>query len=691
VSLPRYATEFVGRAKALSEIDALLMQSRLVTIVGAGGIGKTRMAVEVAGAKRGESAFVDLEPIRDPQLVASTVAHEVGVELRGSDDPETALVKLLAQQPVLLVLDNCEHLLKRVSALCERIIASCPEVRMLATSREALGVDAESIYRLQTLDEDEGVQLFIERARSATLEESKENTAVIGEICRKLDGIPLAIELAAGRLDDRTPKALLARLTERFRLLGQDSSTGAKAHHRTLRAMIDWSYDLLHEKQRVEFARFGVFNGEYSTAAARAIVGKDVDLEPYVRKSLIIASLDHEERFRMLESMREYAWLRLEARESEDLHRAHAQLFADLAEEASRAFGTVSEEVWLSRYELDTDNFRAALAWLQRRDMGLAATMLGNLKEFWFHSNLSSEGLSRSQVMVATLRLDDDRALGPLLAVASLAWRAGENRTSHDAAERALSIAQRTEDKLSIAQARYCLGWALFKLGDMERARAELKRSVEELRALDQPLRALLAEIDYAIALKRSDPAAGRTLLGQTLPAAQASGWPRAAIRAETGLAEYAFLDGDAAAAIDLGGQALATARKGNSAYAVMVAVVNMTAYLSIAGRIEDARATGAEAMTLGRANGFRIAVEWTLQSLAIGIAERGDAKTAAMILGHVDAFVDEVGAEREPTEERVRRRLYEIVSNAIDESALEAIMRQGRALSMDDACMLAV
>lgn len=690
MTLPRYPTAIIGRADDLGQIEALLAQSRLVTIVGAGGIGKTRLAIEVGNAQTGETAFVDLEPIRDPNILASAVAHAVGVETRGDADPEAALVKLLAQQPMLLILDNCEHLLKRVRALVQLLIASCPNVRILATSREALGVDAESIYRLNTLDDDASVRLFVERTGDTSLTESKENVTVIGEICRKLDGIPLAIELAAGRIDGRSPKALLARLTERFRLLGQDKKLGSKAHHRTLRAMIDWSYDLLNPKERVIFARLGVFNGGFSTTAARAILGGNVDLEPFVRKSLIVTSSDGWHRFRMLETMREYAWLHLEAREADEVHRAHAHYFADLAAQASTDFGAVSEEDWLERYEPDIDNFRAALSWMQRNDKGLAATMLGNLKEFWFHSNLSSEGLSRSQVIVASLRLDDDRALGPLLAVASLAWRAGENRTSYEAAERALQIAQRTEDQLSIAQARYSFGWALFKLGEMDRAREELKTSVEELRALHQPLRALLAEIDYAIALKRADPVAGRALLAKTLPAAQASGWPRAAIRAETGLAEYAFLDGDTKLAIELGGAALNTARKGSSVYAVMVALVNITAYFSIAGRYDDARKTGAEAMSLGRAYGFRIAVEWTLQSVAIGIAERGDAKTAALILGHVDAFVDEVGAEREPTEERVRFRLHEMVSKDLGESALDAILRQGRALSMDEVCTLA-
>ncbi|HTX02164.1 MAG TPA: NB-ARC domain-containing protein, partial [Candidatus Acidoferrales bacterium] len=495
--IPRYATETIGRAGAIDEIGRLLARSCLATIVGPGGIGKTRIATEVARADESRAtAFVDLEPIRDPQLVVSTVAAAVGADLGGTSDPEMALANLLGQQSMLLVLDNCEHVLRPVSSLCRALLAHCSRLRILATSREAFGIDGESVFVVGALDDGASVRLFIERAgeRADAFSKSPSDLAVITQVCRRLDGIPLAIELAAARIDGLTPEELLASLKERFRLLNKNKSEAKNPHHRTLRALIDWSYDLLSEEERTAFTRLGVFRGEFSRDAAREVIGTGVDLDVLARKSLIAASIGAQDRFRMYESMREYAILHLHVSDAEPARRAHAVFFANLAAAAASDFGTVPEDVWLSRYLPDLDNFRTALSWMQRCDLTLGAATIGDLKELWFHGNLSYEGLSRSQMIVAALRPDDDRALGPLLAVASLAWRVGEFKVSYEAAKRAATIAERTNNARAIAQARYSIGWALFKLGDTEQALPALRLAVDEYRALDEPLRTLLVE-----------------------------------------------------------------------------------------------------------------------------------------------------------------------------------------------------
>lgn len=694
-ALPRYLTPIIGREQAIEDIERLLTQSRVVTIVGAGGIGKTRVAVEVAGLQSDEeSCFIDLEPLSDPALVTSRVAVAVGAELRGSVDPTYALISLLEAQRVLLVLDNCEHLVVEVRDLVERIITSCEHVRVLATSREPLGVNDESAYRLSTLDDAAGVALFVERARQSdvTFAPSADDAAVIKNICRRLDGIALAIELAAGCLAHRPPKALLVRLKERFRLLA-GGKKNARRHHQTLRALIDWSYELLSEDEATVFARLGVFNGEFSLdAATRVVKSSPETIVALLHKSMIVPSTHAAHRYRMLESIREYALLHLhESADEERTRRAHAAYFAEVSADAAARFGNDSEETWLARYEPDLDNFRAALDWSLRFDRDVAAPMLGNLKEYWFHSNLITEGLSRSQALLAALPLDDDRALPPLLAVATLAWRAGDNRTSFEAGQRALDIAVRTGNLRAIAAARYSLGWALFKLGDTERATAELHDALECYYELQEPLRALLAEIDYAISLKRADPRRGRELLEHALPAARASGWPRTIMRIATGLTEYAFLDGEVARAIALGREALATARTGRSAYALSVALVNLSSYLSVAGEHEEAAAIAREAIGFARTHGIHIVVEWALQNLAIDIARKGDSLRAAQLFGHVDAFIDEVGAGREPTEEAVKDYLLALLREQLDAPALEDAIIAGRGLTLQEACVCAL
>ncbi|HVA28937.1 MAG TPA: NB-ARC domain-containing protein [Candidatus Baltobacteraceae bacterium] len=692
-NLPRYPTPIVGRQREIVAVDRALSASRVVTIVGAGGIGKTRLAVEVAtnvvARSRGGIYFIDLEPLVDADFVAPTIAAALGAELRGGADPVAFIVNLLQSQTLLLVLDNCEQVIRQVALLTATLVERCPQVRVLATSREPLRVGSEFVYRLDTLDDASGVELFVERAQKVNdaFVLTGSDAPVVAQICRKLDGIPLAIELAAARVGSETPKALLARLNERFRWQA-DAKVTRRHHHRTLQALIGWSYDLLGEHERSVFARLGVFGGEFSLAAVRHVVDEDARLRELSEKSLIVASTHAQDRFRMLESVREYAIMRLGERGGEnEVKHKHAAFFTELSGHVASDFGNCSEAEWRARYEPDLENFRAALSWAQVHDKGLASTMLGNLKEFWFHENLISEGLSRSQVVLASLPVDDDRALGALLAVATLAWRAGENRTGLDAATRALEIATRKGDARAIATARYGIGWALFKSGEPERGLAALRDALEAYRVLDDPLRTLLTEIDYAIALKRSDPQRGRALLKSALPTARTSGWPRPVVRIESGLAEYAFLDGSVGIAIELAREALATARAGKSAYALAVALVNLTSYLSVAGDAEEARAVGIEAVNLGRSYGMRIVVEWALQALALGLAERGELRAAAQVLGHVDAFVEEVDAEREPTEEVVRKHLDDLLRRELEPVVLEAEMAAGRALTADAAC----
>src|SRR5579863_5655414 len=350
--LPTFATGLIGREREIHDVVRLLERGRIVTIVGAGGIGKTRLAIEIASTYAGDVCFVDLEPLAEGALVATTVAAGLGAELGSASDAIAAIVNLVRTRALLLVLDNCERVLADVRVLVEAIVERAPAVRVLATSREPLRMTGEQTYRLDALSDEAAVQLFTERVeRAGGAAYVGDDAHIVAQICRKLDGIPLAIELAAARAPSRSPTALLARLNDRFQWRSGGDRI-ARRHHETMRSLIDWSFDLLDARQRKLFLRLGIFSGEFSLDAARYVAGEDADVRELVEKSLIVESQARPERFRMLESLRDYAVMRLhDTPEEERAQRAHATYFAGLAAQAAHDFGTCSEDEWRARFE----------------------------------------------------------------------------------------------------------------------------------------------------------------------------------------------------------------------------------------------------------------------------------------------------------------------------------------------------
>jgi predicted ATPase/class 3 adenylate cyclase len=471
-NLPRYLTPIIGREREIDEMTALLRESQVVTIVGAGGIGKTRTAVQVAAHAidgTGDGVwFVDLAPISDPDLIASTVAGAIGAELPPNQDLTTALVTMLKPLHLLIVLDNCEHVLARAAALTEQIARACPRVGILATSRESLNVAGEVVYRLDTLDADSAVALFVSRAQQADqrFALAAGEASTVTDICRRLDGIALAIELAAARAHVMPLDVLLRGLDERFNLLPGGKRT-ALPRQQTMRALIDWSYDLLSDEERAVFRRLGVFAGGFTLEAAAAVVN-DGPAEPWgiieqvaalVEKSLVSRDAGSH-RYQLFESTRHYALHRLgEASEAERVRRAHGAYFGNLAASAAASVGRPgeSEDAWLARYEPDLDNFRVALDWALVQDVDLAARIVGDLLEFWFHDHLFGEGLRWSEAALAALGdgVDEPIAAPVWIAIAQNAARVGAYPRGLEAGERSLAIARRVGDPGGIAEALY--------------------------------------------------------------------------------------------------------------------------------------------------------------------------------------------------------------------------------------------
>ena len=389
-NLPVQVTSFVGREHEIGEVKRLLGSTSLLTLTGSGGSGKTRLALQAAADLLEDSGdgvwLVELASLTDPILVPQSVVSVLGMRVEPGVCPTRTVTEYLKSRHLILILDNCEHLLGACAQLTDALIRSCPRVKVLCTSREGLGIAGETTYRvpslslpgpkddlrIEALSQYEAVRLFIDRALAAVpgFSVTNRNAPALASVCSRLDGIPLAIELAAARVAVLPVETINERLDNRFRLLTCGSRT-ALPRQQTLRALIDWSYDLLSASEQVLLRRLAVFAGGWTLDAGEAAcAGEPIDegdvldvLTALVEKSLVIYE-EADERYRLLETVRQYARERLlNGGEVEAVRSRHLDFFARLAEEAKAQLGGPSQAVWLDRLEADHDNLRAALDW----------------------------------------------------------------------------------------------------------------------------------------------------------------------------------------------------------------------------------------------------------------------------------------------------------------------------------------
>jgi predicted ATPase/class 3 adenylate cyclase/Tfp pilus assembly protein PilF len=554
-NLPAQLTSFIGREREIEEVKRLLAGSRLLTLTGAGGCGKTRLALQVAAdrveAYRDGVWFVPLAALTDPALVPQTMATALGVR----EDPGRRLTATLEEylrgREALLLMDNCEHLLTAAAELTEELLQACPRLQILATSREGLGLLGEQTYRIpplslptagrespETLMEYEAVQLFAERARLSqpAFTVTEGNAAAVAEVCRRLDGIPLAIELAAARLKALPVEQIAARLEDRFRLLTGGSRT-ALPRQQTLRALIDWSYDLLSGPERAVLRRLSVFAGGWTLEAAEAIVaGDEIEvqevldlLRQLVERSLVVyESREGMDRYRLLETIRQYARDRLlEAAECEAVGARHRDWFVALTERAEPRLRYGAEQAaWLDRLEREHDNLRAALEWCQATEGGEEAglRLVGALTDFWRKRGHLSEGWQCIANALAAGRTASVVARGKALAGAMLIARVQyEHGARFDDAREALAaeglaLGRETGDRWLMAHSLLGMGWAAWYWGDSGQTEALYEEGLALAREVgDKWLIALLLQNLGMVIAVRGDDELARTLHQEAL------------------------------------------------------------------------------------------------------------------------------------------------------------------------------
>ena len=692
-ALPIPPTSFIGRDAELAVAARELAGTRLLTLTGPPGIGKTRLALHLATDLRPSFPdgvwLVELATLRDARLVPHRVAAVLGVRetpalgvprpaapgTAGTAPPESAprpileaLIEYLRPRRALLVLDSCEHLVAACAALVESLLAACPQLAVLTTSREALGSPDEAILRLAPLalpaaapDADPGqapaVRLFVDRARAAqpAFKLTPPLVPAVTQVCRRLDGIPLAIELAAVRLQSLPLDQLAARLDDRFALL--TGPPGASLpRHQTLQATFDWSHDLLEVAERVVFRRLAVLAGPWTAETAAAICtgeGLDADtvrsgLAQLVRKSLVLEEPgEGAPVYRWLETIRQYAWDQLEAAgELQWARNRHLACFLRLAEAAAPQLRGATQAAWLGRLEVEHDNLRAALGWaLAEEKVDAAARLSGALWGFWYaHSHLS-EGRRWLEAVLAA-----GGALGPVLraqvlnGAGVLAYMQGARMRAVARLDESLTLLRPTGDKAAIAGALNSLAAVVQDLGDYPRAVALLEES---------------------LALKRQ--------LGD--------GWGTAASLGNLGL--VAQEQGDYPRAQTLLRESLALFRTQEDTLGIANTLSNLGSVALAQGDIPAALQLCREGLALWAALGDKAGIAQTLEQLADAAGAGGQAEHAARLWGAVTALCAAIGAPLPTANPAHRAQAIAAARAHLPAGAFEAAWAAGAALPL--------
>jgi predicted ATPase/class 3 adenylate cyclase len=517
-NLPLQLTSFVGREEEVAGLRRRLSADRLVTLTGAGGSGKTRLAIQVAAdvidAYPDGAFFVDLAGLTEASFVPQAIAQAVGVREESGAQIMSTLIRQLQDKRMLVILDNCEHLVAACAEAAETLLRNAPTVTLIATSREALGVPGESLFRVPplavpagdaglTVVQYDSARLFAERATAVMpgFQVTEDNAAAIAEICRRLDGIPLAIELAAARTAILSPQEIARRLDDRFRLLTGGSRT-ALPRQQTLHALIAWSHDLLGPEEQILFRRLAVFAGGFTLEACEAVCTAETaagrleatdildSLAGLVAKSLVLADEGATTRYRLLETIRAYAREELAASgEDGALGERHLDWYLNLCRGAEPELVGAHQREWFDRIAADHDNLRAAMAWGLDHAPRQMLEMAKSLYWFWQARGHATEGrawldagLGRPEARAAD-KLRQDALLG----AGSLAWLLGDDAAARRHLRESADIAAERGDRRARAIALAILGHSMVDAGDLAAARTVIEKSVAIAREAGDP------------------------------------------------------------------------------------------------------------------------------------------------------------------------------------------------------------
>ncbi|HEY1926067.1 MAG TPA: hypothetical protein VGG92_01255 [Caulobacteraceae bacterium] len=716
-NLPRPVDAFVGRESELADLQEGIRTQRMISLVGPGGTGKSRLAVELGWrlCERFPDGvwLVDLAPVANDEFVASAIAAAIGGNLRTDVDAGEALAASIGKSQTLLILDNCERLVRPVADLANVLLQKTPALSIVATSQQPIGLAGEHIYRLNPLDLPPpgdadisghgAVALFVERARETdrTFSLNDENASIIGEVCRRLDGVPLALEMAVARLPLLGLQGLRQGLDDRLRMLAL-GRRGSLSHHPSLRGMVEWSHELLDPAAAQLFRRLAIFAGTFSLDAVVAVGGsQEIDdwdtldaLGRLIDRSLVMTEPVEPPRYRLLETHRLFASELLQASgEYDPCARKHAEFFCDMLEDITFHEERMSDEMFRSRFGVELANVRVALDWaLADKSRSDVAVILGGglfLILRWLNLYLDAIFYYGRFAPLIPLQCNSIH-LARLLKGAGDAIGSGDPRKGANLLRGSINIYSELETPLLVAAAQVSLANLCVVMGDADEAAKLSKTAQLVLEGSDftrSRIRALVAE--GTMAIFRKETARSRSLSYQALELSRSSGKNVLGNAAIINIALVEYVEGNFSEAAKMGQLTVESALSTRDNVQVCSAIINQSIYQCMLGRLPEARQMAEQALPLAQAAGGRSLLGCILAWVLL-LASEGRHREAAQLFGFLLRGNDRAGMAPLPVQDRTYERIRAILSDNLSSDEMSAFAEIGAAWTEDQAIAFA-
>ncbi|MGH2404203.1 MAG: tetratricopeptide repeat protein [bacterium] len=712
-NLPRYLTSFIGREREIADVKRWLTNTRLLMLTGSGGCGKTRLALQVGAdlvdGFRDGVWLVELAPISDPVLVPQTVASTLHIREEPGRPLLVTLTEHLGRKQMLLLLDNCEHVVEACAHLAERMLRACPHLRILATSREPLAIPGETTWRVpslsapdplrlpppESLTQYEAVRLFVERAVAARPDftVTERNAPAVAQVCHQLDGIPLAIELAAARVKVLPVNQIADRLNDHFRLLTGGGRTSLP-HHQTLEAAMDWSYDLLPAQERTVLCRLSVFAGGWTLEVAEAVCAGD-GVEPsmildllaqLVDKSLVMARVHEgpvEGRYWLQEPVRQYAARKLrEAGEEETAIRRHWEYFVDLVEHSS--LRGPDQASWTDRLTVERDNLRAALERSKKREGGADATLrlAASLWWFWFTQGTLTEGRAWLETALAVPGATTPAArAAALYGAGAIAWNQGDLTRAAELAGEALDLCRELDDRIGVIYSLSILSIVRMFQGEYARTTAMAEEALVLCRELGYhwETATVLGVLGWA-AQYQGEFERAEALCTESLGIFRSIGdrWGAATVLSHLG--NVTWRQGRHARARELLEESIGLARDLGHRSQLAISLHEMARLVHAQGDADQAAILEIEALALRKDQGEMWGIAECLEGLAAAAQARGSSERAVRLLGAAAALRDAIGVPLPAADLPIRDGVLAAAQTALGGERFVEAMSQGRA-----------